>query len=111
LARHGLIDEKLSIRITGCPNGCARPYAGDIGLVGRMPGFFALYVGGDFAGTRLSVNLVDKLAENSVPDTLDVLFAYFAASREAGEGFGDFCYRVGRDALLSALGQSQRKAS
>src|SRR5258708_1225718 len=52
LARHGLIGEKFSIRITGCPNGCARPYAGAVGLVGRMPGFFALYVGGDFAGTR-----------------------------------------------------------
>ncbi|HEX3498432.1 MAG TPA: NADPH-dependent assimilatory sulfite reductase hemoprotein subunit [Stellaceae bacterium] len=111
LARHGLIDERLSIRITGCPNGCARPYAGDVGLVGRMPGFFALYVGGDFAGTRLSFNLVDKLAENAVPDTLDVLFGLFADSREAGEGFGDFCHRLGRGALLSALAQSARKAS
>jgi sulfite reductase (ferredoxin) len=111
LARHGLIDERLSIRITGCPNGCARPYAGDVGLVGRMPGFFALYVGGDFAGTRLSFNLVDKLAENAVSDTLDVLFGLFADGRDAGEGFGDFCHRVGREALLSALTQSARKAS
>ncbi len=111
LARHGLIGEKFSIRITGCPNGCARPYAGDVGLVGRMPGFFALYVGGDFAGTRLSFNLVDKLAENSVADTLDTLFAFFAAAREEGEGFGDFCHRLGRDALLSVLAQSARKAS
>jgi sulfite reductase (ferredoxin) len=111
LANHGLIDERLSIRITGCPNGCARPYAGDVGLVGRMPGFFALYVGGDFAGTRLSFNLVDKLAENAVPDTLDVLFGLFADGRDAGEGFGDFCHRIGREALLSALTQSARKAS
>jgi sulfite reductase (ferredoxin) len=111
LANHGLIDERLSIRITGCPNGCARPYAGDVGLVGRMPGFFALYVGGDFEGTRLSFNLVDKLAENAVPDTLDVLFGLFAEERAPGEGFGDFCYRVGREALLSALTQSVRKAS
>src|SRR5882724_2698359 len=111
LANHGLLGERLSIRLTGCPNGCARPYSGDVGLVGRMPGFFALYVGGDFAGTRLSFNLVDKLAENAVPDTLDVLFAFFAGAREAGEGFGDFCHRVGRGALLSALAQSARKAS
>jgi sulfite reductase (ferredoxin) len=111
LERHGLIGEKFSIRITGCPNGCARPYAGDVGLVGRMPGFFALYVGGDFAGTRLSFNLVDKLAENSVADTLDTLFAFFAAERETGEGFGDFCHRLGRDALLSTLAQASRKAS
>jgi sulfite reductase (ferredoxin) len=76
-----------------------------------MPGFFALYVGGDFEGTRLSFNLVDKLAENAVPDTLDVLFGLFAEERAPGEGFGDFCYRVGREALLSALTQSVRKAS
>ncbi len=111
LARYDLLGERLSIRITGCPNGCARPYAGDVGLVGRMPGFFALYVGGDFEGTRLSFNLVDKLAENAVPDTLDILFALFAEGREAGEGFGDFCHRIGRDALLSALAQAARKAS
>jgi sulfite reductase (ferredoxin) len=111
LARHDLLGERFSIRITGCPNGCARPYAGDVGLVGRMPGFFALYVGGDFAGTRLSFNLVDKLAENSVPDTLEVLFALFAVAREPGEGFGDFCHRMGRDALLTALARSARRAS
>ena len=50
LRRWGLEGERLSIRITGCPNGCARPYNGDIGIVGRMPGFYSLYVGGDFAG-------------------------------------------------------------
>ncbi|MBV9522046.1 MAG: NADPH-dependent assimilatory sulfite reductase hemoprotein subunit, partial [Alphaproteobacteria bacterium] len=111
LARHGLLGERLSIRITGCPNGCARPYAGDIGLVGRMPGFFALYVGGDFAGTRLNVALVDKLAETAVAATLDPLFGLFAATRQPGEGFGDFCHRIGRDALLAALADASRKAS
>ena len=54
LRRYGLERERLSIRITGCPNGCARPYTGDIGIVGRMPGFYALFVGGDFEGTRLN---------------------------------------------------------
>jgi len=111
LARHGLLAERLSIRITGCPNGCARPYAGDIGLVGRMPDFFALYVGGDFEGTRLSFNLVDKLAETQVPDTLEPLFAVFAAERNDGEGFGDFCFRYGRDGLLAHLAGAARKAS
>jgi sulfite reductase (ferredoxin) len=111
LARHGLREEKLSIRITGCPNGCARPYAGDIGLVGRMPGFFALYVGGDFAGTRLNFALLDKLPEAKVADTLDLLFEAFAAGRLPGEGFGDYCQRVGRDALLTILAASSRKAS
>src|SRR3974377_1551360 len=59
LRRYGIEDERLSIRITGCPNGCARPYTGDIGIVGRMPGFYALFVGGDFEGTRLNTALAD----------------------------------------------------
>ncbi len=111
LARYGLLGETLSIRITGCPNGCARPYAGDIGLVGRMPGFFALYVGGDFAGTRLNFPLIDKLAESAVAATLDPLFALFVRARQAGEGFGDFCYRIGREALLDAVAAATRRAS
>src|SRR5258708_15278344 len=61
LRNYGLERERLSIRITGCPNGCARPYTGDIGIVGRMPGFYAVFVGGDFAGTRLNVPLIDKV--------------------------------------------------
>jgi sulfite reductase (ferredoxin) len=105
LARHGLAHERLSIRITGCPNGCARPYTGDIGIVGRMPGYYALFVGGDFAGTRLNATLVDKVALDAIGDTLDPLFALFAAGRVAGEGFGDFCHRVGLPALQQTLAQ------
>ncbi len=111
LAAHGLLAERMSVRITGCPNGCARPYAGDIGLVGRMPGFFALYVGGDFEGTRLNFPLLDKLAQNAVAATLDPLFAFFAEARLDGEGFGDFCHRIGRKALLGALAAASRRAS
>lgn len=99
---HGLEGERISVRITGCPNGCARPYAGDIGIVGRMPGFYALYVGGDFEGTRLSFKLADKVAEADIAGALAPLFARFAADRLAGEGFGDFCNRLGRDALLAS---------
>jgi sulfite reductase (ferredoxin) len=95
LARHGLGDERLSIRITGCPNGCARPYTGDIGIVGRMPGHFALFVGGDFEGTRLNRALVDKVPLEAIGAMLEPLFARFAAYRVPGEGFGDFCNRLG----------------
>uniref|UniRef100_A0A8J4HEK6 NADPH-dependent assimilatory sulfite reductase hemoprotein subunit n=1 Tax=Acidicaldus sp. TaxID=1872105 RepID=A0A8J4HEK6_9PROT len=109
LARYDLADERISLRITGCPNGCARPYAGDIGIVGRMPGHYALYVGGDFAGTRLSFKLLDKVAEADLAATLAPLFAAFAQTRQAGEGFGDFCNRLGADALL-ALGRASRAA-
>lgn len=110
LAAHGLAGERLSVRITGCPNGCARPYAGDIGLVGRMPGFFALYVGGDFEGTRLSFKLHDKLPQDGVAAALAPLFAAFAAGRQPGEGFGDFCHRLGRDALV-ALAETAKLAA
>ncbi len=109
LARYDLADERISLRITGCPNGCTRPYAGDIGIVGRMPGHYALYVGGDFAGTRLSFKLLDKIAEADLAATLAPLFAAFAQTRQPGEGFGDFCDRLGADALL-ALGRASRAA-
>jgi sulfite reductase (ferredoxin) len=109
LAAHGLAQERISVRITGCPNGCARPYAGDIGIVGRMPGFYALHVGGDFEGTRLSFKLTDKVAEADIAATLAPLFAAFAARRLAGEGFGDFCTRTGPEetrALLAPAAQA-----
>jgi sulfite reductase (ferredoxin) len=103
LAAHGLAAERLSIRITGCPNGCARPYTGDVGIVGRMPGYYALFVGGDFEGTRLNTILVDKVPLAAIGATLDPLFARFAAEREAAEGFGDFCHRIGVPALQQML--------
>ncbi len=86
--------------MTGCPNGCARPYVGDIGLVGRMPGHFAVFVGGDFEGTRLNFKLVEKVREEEVPAVLEPLFAAFAAERQGAESFGDYCRRVGRDHLV-----------
>ena len=107
LALHGLERERLSIRITGCPNGCARPYTGDIGIVGRMPGYYALFVGGDFEGTRLNTVLVDKVALDGIGATLDSLFGLFAADRATGEGFGDFCHRVGLPALQQAVARRE----
>ncbi len=103
LRRHGLERERMSVRIVGCPNGCARPYTGDIGLVGRMPGYYALYVGGDFEGTRLSHRLVDKVALKDVVATLEPLFAFFARERRPGEAFGDFCHRHGPERLAPLL--------
>jgi sulfite reductase (ferredoxin) len=103
LFRYGLEGERISIRITGCPNGCARPYTGDIGIVGRMPGYYALFVGGDFEGTRLNTLLADKVTLGGIGDALDPLFALYAAERNAGEGFGDFCERVGMAVLQQAL--------
>jgi sulfite reductase (ferredoxin) len=111
LRLYGLEHERLSMRITGCPNGCARPYTGDIGVVGRMPGFYSLFVGGDFEGTRLNVPLADKVPLNGIAETLDPLFAFFAAARAEGEGFGDFCHRIGMPALQQALAEHQKGAA
>jgi sulfite reductase (ferredoxin) len=111
LRLYGIEDERLSIRITGCPNGCARPYTGDVGIVGRMPGFYALFVGGDFAGTRLNTPLVDKVPLNGIAEVLDPLIGFFASARVEGEGFGDFCHRIGMPALQHALAESQKGAA
>jgi sulfite reductase (ferredoxin) len=109
MARQGVDRERVSIRITGCPNGCARPYSGDIGIVGRIPGFYSIYVGGDFEGTRLNEVVAERISLDEVADVLDPLFAVYAARREAGEAFGDFCHRVGvaelREIVLLSRGR------
>jgi sulfite reductase (ferredoxin) len=106
LERHGLADRDISFRITGCPNGCVRTYTGDIGLVGRVPGSYAVYVGGDFAGTRLSFRLLERVPQADVVASLDTLFAGWASDGRDGEGFGDWCTRQGQDALLQRLSVS-----
>jgi sulfite reductase (ferredoxin) len=109
MRRQGVIDEKIAIRIAGCPNGCSRPYVGDIGIVGRQPGHYALYVGGDFEGTRLNEKLFDKIPYEKLSETLEPMFAQWKAAKQEGEGFGDFCTRVGVDSIkqhaVSAIGQ------
>jgi sulfite reductase (ferredoxin) len=111
LRRWGLEQERLSVRITGCPNGCARPYSGDIGIVGRIPGFYSLYVGGDFAGTRLNTAIAERLDIAGIAETLEPLFARFAETRLPGEGFGDFCHRLGREGVIGALAAAQKGAA
>ena len=114
LAGHGLAAERLSIRITGCPNGCARPYTGDIGIVGRMPGYYALFVGGDFEGTRLNTALVDKVPLAAIGATLDPLFARFAAEREAARGLWRFLSphrRAGLQQMLKHGDEARRHAA
>ena len=111
MRRWGLERERLSIRITGCPNGCARPYTGDIGIVGRVPGSYTLYVGGDFAGTRLNEAIAERLSIAGIAEALDPLFALFASSRAAGEGFGDFCHRIGIATLQQIVEGCRKKAA
>ncbi len=99
LAEYGLADERLSVRMTGCPNGCARPYLGDIGFVGRTPGKYQIYVGGDFEGTRLNTLLADLVPVEQLATRLRPLFGYFRDHAAPGEGFGNFCHRVGVERL------------
>jgi sulfite reductase (ferredoxin) len=109
LARHGLKYERISVRITGCPNGCARPYAGDIGLVGRTPDSYAIYLGGDFEGTRLNRLVFERVKLTDIAATLEPIFAHFAGTRHPGESFGDFCHRHDNATLL-ALADVQARA-
>ncbi len=110
LTKHGLSERRISVRITGCPNGCARTYAGDIGIVGRMPGFYALFVGGDFEGTRLNFKLLEKVPHAAVISSFDPLFEAWAREGHANEGFGDYCSRVGIEKLLTYAGGARSAA-
>jgi sulfite reductase (ferredoxin) len=103
LAKYGLADRRISVRITGCPNGCARTYAGDIGIVGRMPGFYALYAGGDFEGTRLNFKILEKVPHAAVISSFEPLLAAWAREGTAGEGFGDFCARIGLQGVTTVI--------
>jgi sulfite reductase (ferredoxin) len=109
LRNYGLEQERLSIRITGCPNGCARPYSGDIGIVGRIPGFYSIYVGGDFEGKRLNEEVANRIRLDEVADVLDPLFALFGEAGAPGEGFGDFCHRYGVGELREVVNASRGK--
>jgi sulfite reductase (NADPH) hemoprotein beta-component len=95
LARHGLADAPILLRLSGCPNGCSRPYLGEIALVGRGPGRYDLRLGADFIGQRLNQVHRENVDEATILDTLNPLFARYAAERGEDEGFGDFLLRVG----------------
>jgi sulfite reductase (NADPH) hemoprotein beta-component len=93
--RAGLRDEEITVRMTGCPNGCARPYLAEIGLVGVRPGVYNLYLGGAFDGTRLSKLYRREIGHDEIIDALSPLFAAYAAEQESGERFSDFVIRTG----------------
>ena len=95
LAKHGLHDAPILLRISGCPNGCSRPYLGEIALVGKAPGRYNLMLGADARGERLNALHRENIDEPAILAELDTLFARYAAEREAGEGFGDFTVRTG----------------
>ena len=95
LTAHGLSGDDIVIRMTGCPNGCARPYLAEIGLVGNGPGRYNLYLGAAFDGSRLNKLYAEDVDHDGIVTTLDPIFAAYAAARQKGERFGDFCIRAG----------------
>lgn len=101
LAKLGLSREAFTLRMTGCPNGCARPYNSDIGLVGKTAGKYTIFLGGRLLGDRLNFVYRDLVPAEELVPALVAVFAYFRAARMAGETFGDFCHRKGRDDLLA----------
>ena len=95
LNAHGLKDEPITIRMTGCPNGCARPYIAEIALTGRAPGKYNLYLGGGFHGQRLNKMYLENVGEPAILEALGKVIEHFARERKEGEHFGDFAIRAG----------------
>lgn len=95
LAELDLTNEDILIRMTGCPNGCGRPFLGEIGLVGRTLGKYNLYLGAGFSGDRLNTLYKEMLDEDAILRELSVLLSRYANERQLGERFGDFAVRTG----------------
>jgi sulfite reductase (NADPH) hemoprotein beta-component len=95
LQKHDLLEEPITLRITGCPNGCARPYLAEIALVGKAPGQYSLFLGGNSDGTRLNRLTHENVNENQILEILDQWLAAFVAQHHANESLGDFIDRHG----------------
>ncbi len=93
LAEYGLFNEEIVIRMTGCPNGCGRPYLAEIGFVGKSEGHYNLYLGGNFTGTRLNTLYKETLTEDEILAELKPIVADYAVNRNPEEKFGDFVIR------------------
>jgi sulfite reductase (NADPH) hemoprotein beta-component len=94
LTETGLGDREIAIRMTGCPNGCARPYLAEIGFVGKAPGRYQVYLGGNQASTRLNRLWKDNVKGPDIIAELRPLFERYARERLSAEGFGDWVARV-----------------
>jgi sulfite reductase (NADPH) hemoprotein beta-component len=95
IEENGLRHDAITIRMTGCPNGCARPFISEIGFVGRAPGRYNLYLGGGFAGQRLSKLYRESVASSEIKSVLGPIISHYAKARHTNERFGDFCIRSG----------------
>jgi sulfite reductase (ferredoxin) len=94
-----LAGERISFRMSGCPNGCSRPYLGDVGFVGTTLGKYDVMLAGDFNGTRLNRVYAPNVPIAGIPDLLRPMFIKYRSDRRTGEGFGNWVERIGFDAL------------
>jgi sulfite reductase (ferredoxin) len=106
VAALGLEDEPLSVRMTGCPNGCARAWVSDIGFVGRSRGLYNVYVGGNPQGTRLNALVAELVPQERLAAALQPALAAYARERDAEESFGDFCLRLGQERIARLVEQA-----
>lgn len=95
LSKHGMAEEHIVFRVTGCPNGCGRAMLAEIGLVGKGPGKYNLHLGGDRYGTRIPKMYRENISEQEIMQELDNLIGQWAAQRHTQESFGDFVIRAG----------------
>jgi sulfite reductase (ferredoxin) len=103
----GLADLDVHVRMTGCPNGCARPYTTEIGLVGRGKDRYDIHLGGEQVGVRLNVVFCENVPRDALVDVFEPVLARYAIDRRPGQHFGDWCSEVGVDALRRELGTEQ----
>lgn len=105
-AEAGLRNDAVSLRVTGCPNGCARPYLAEIGFVGRAPNKYALYLGAKYDGSRLNRLVSPSVTVEDAVKLLTPIIHRYASERHPGEGFGDFCDRtvLPADATFHSVG-------
>jgi sulfite reductase (ferredoxin) len=101
--------EHFVVRMTGCPNGCARPYMAEMGFVGSAPDAYQLWLGGSPNQTRLALPYMERLHQNDLETQLEPMFVYFKESKETEESFGDFCNRVGFDAIREYAAKYETK--
>ena len=95
----GLAGDSISVRVTGCPNGCVRPYTAEIGIVGRSVNLYAILLGASHVGTRLGVVFAENVPRGDIGARLRPVLLRYAAERQTAESFGDFCHRAGVAAL------------
>ena len=91
----GIWDDEIVIRMTGCPNGCARPFLGEIGFIGKTPGRYNVYLGAGFEGQRLNKLYKESLNHTEIIDALSPIIHHYAKEKDTGERFGDFVIRTG----------------